>query len=148
MSITDVLSGDEIIYLGLLPAKIFTSVSSANKDITVLEAKEFSIYLLKFYNANYNSFICRAIETLETIPLSQYEKKTEIIDKKTEKYFIAVKKIIDNFPENEKLIVYDLIKNLAVSIASASNEYYGLGANISAAESIILNEIFSIFNLC
>lgn len=138
---------DEIIIIGLLPSKLFAYISSADGGVSILEAKEFSVFLIKFYNYYSGSFLTSAIEALETVPNGEIEKKIESFEKNDYKYFSEAKKIISNFPDIEKEIALFLIKELPVLIASASKKYHSLGEKISASEKIKLSELFSIFEL-
>ncbi|MBP7654408.1 hypothetical protein KA977_13360, partial [Candidatus Dependentiae bacterium] len=50
------INREDIILLGLLPARLFTYISAADSLVSTLEAKEFSVFLIKFFNYYYGSY--------------------------------------------------------------------------------------------
>lgn len=144
--LNEICNEEEIILLGLLPSKVFKYISESN-SVTLLEAKEFSVFLLRFYNYYQGSLLTQAIETVENLDNRLMEKFIENYDKNSAKYFKAVNEILKKFNDCEKNIVFYLIKELSIRIAKASCEFYGAGAQVSGAEIININDLFSYFGI-
>ena len=148
MQLTEICSNEEILQLGILPAEIFTFIADADNDVAIIEAKEFSVFFLKFYNYYYGSFMTAAIEETDKADKIVIQKLCRQIKNNHSSYFRNIKEIIDRFPVNEREIIIFLVKDLSVRIASATTEFDGLGGSkISRLEQAAIRELYKAFKI-